>query len=151
MGLSRRSRRITVALLVAYLALVARVTLWPEPGPDRTFDVVRAVIGWLDSHGIAVTYLGVEFAANIAMFVPFGILVGLLVPRRRAWLVIVLGAATSVAIELAQLAFLPTRVADVRDVVANTLGAAAGLALLLLVTRSRRPAPLTEPVPTPVP
>ena len=128
-----RSRRAVVAMLVVYLLAVARITLWPKPAPDETFDIVRAVLDWLRALGLPATYLGLEFTANIAMFAPFGILVGILVPRRRAWTVVVLGAATSVAIELAQLTFLPDRVADPRDLVANTLGTLCGLGLLLLV------------------
>src|SRR4051794_18116674 len=110
-------RRKTVAVLVTYLLLVARLTLWPEPAPDETFDVVRAVVGWLSDHGVPVTYAGVEAVSNVLMFVPFGVLVGLLV--RRWWAVVLLGCATSAAIELAQLAFLPTRVATVQDVALN--------------------------------
>jgi glycopeptide antibiotics resistance protein len=62
------------------------------------------------------------------MFVPFGVLVGLLLVRR--WLVVALGCALSVAIETSQALFLPTRVADPRDVVMNTLGAALGVLLV---------------------
>ncbi|WP_456786649.1 VanZ family protein [Cellulomonas sp. P5_C5] len=135
--MSVRSRRVTVAALVVYLALVARITLWPEPAPDETFDLVRAALDLLRSLGLPLTYSGLEFAANIAMFVPFGVLVGLLTPPRRVWLVIGAGAATSVAIELAQLAFLPERVSDPRDVVANTLGTAIGVGLLTLTRLAR--------------
>jgi VanZ family protein len=128
-----RARRLTVAALVVYLALVARVTLWPEPAPDETFDVVRAVVGWLSDRGVPVTYAGVEAVSNVVMFVPFGVLAGLLV--RRWWVVVLLAGATSAAIELAQRAFLPTRVPTVQDVVMNTLGAALGVLALTLWTR----------------
>jgi len=132
--MTTRSRRLTGVALAVYLLGVARVTLWPEPAPDDTFDIVRAVLDWLEAHGIPLSYAGLESAANVVMFVPFGILVGLLLPRRPPWTVIALGAGTSVAIELAQLAFLPSRVSDPRDVVANTLGAAVGVGLLRLWT-----------------
>ena len=59
------------------------------------------------------------------MFVPFGVLVGLLL--RRSWLVVLLAFCLSAAIELAQLLFLPTRVPTVQDVVLNTLGTAIGV------------------------
>ncbi|MGY4643719.1 VanZ family protein [Cellulomonas sp. URHB0016] len=119
-------RRKTVGALAVYLLLVARVTLWPTDAYGDTLDVVRTVLSWLSDRGLPVTYAGVEAVSNVLMFVPFGVLVGLLV--RRSWVVVLLGCATSTAIELAQLAFLPTRVPTVQDVVMNTLGAALGLA-----------------------
>lgn len=128
MVVTARARRRVVAGLVAWSAVVVRVTLWPKPAPDDTFDVVRAVLAWLQERGVGLTYAVVEAVANVVMFVPFGVLVGLLLPRR--WWAVALGALTSAAIELAQLAFLPSRVPTVQDVVMNTLGAAVGVALL---------------------
>ncbi|WP_235523256.1 VanZ family protein [Cellulomonas sp. Root485] len=136
-----RSRRVTIALFGVYLVGLARVTLWPRLADDDGFDLVRTVLGWISSAGIALTYSATEFLANIALFVPFGILVSLLWPHRPAWAVIALGLATSGAIELAQLLFLPHRVADVRDLVANTLGTALGVALLVAARRSPGAAP----------
>lgn len=131
----------TIALFGVYLVGLARVTLWPRLADDDGFDLVRTVLGWISSAGIALTYSATEFLANIALFVPFGILVSLLWPHRPAWAVIALGLATSGAIELAQLLFLPHRVADVRDLVANTLGTALGVALLVAARRSPGAAP----------
>ena len=130
----------TIALFGVYLVGLARVTLWPRLADDDGFDLVRTVLSWISSAGIALTYSAAEFLANIALFVPFGILVSLLWPRRPAWAVITLGLTTSGAIELAQLLFLPHRVADVRDLVANTLGTAVGVGVLLAArTRQREP------------
>jgi len=126
-------RRGVIVVLVVYLALVARVTLWPQAAPDDVFDYVREVTGWLTRHHVPIGYDVVEAASNVVMFVPFGVLVGLLVRRR--WLVVVLGCGLSVAIETCQALFLPTRVADPRDVVMNTLGALVGV---LLVPAARR-------------
>lgn len=134
----------TIALFVVYLVGLARVTLWPRLGDDDGFDLVRTVLGWINSAGIALTYSATEFLANIALFVPFGILVSLLRPRWPAWTVVALGLATSCAIELAQLLFLPHRVSDVRDLVANTLGTVVGVAVVLVARRSSRtPEPAT--------
>ncbi|WP_456846100.1 VanZ family protein [Cellulomonas sp. P5_C6] len=118
------------ALFVVYLAAVAAITLSPAPAPDETLGFVRAAVTWLNAHGIDVTYNGVEFVANIVMFVPFGVLVGRLWPKRRWWQVVVFAACVSIAIEIAQGLFLPSRVADVRDVVANTMGGVIGIAVL---------------------
>jgi glycopeptide antibiotics resistance protein len=132
---------VTIALFALYVAALVRVTLWPRLGLEEGFDLVRTSLAWLSSHGVGLTYGATELLANIALFVPFGLLVSLLLPRRPAWVVVCLGLATSIVIELAQLAFLPERVSDVRDVVANTLGTAAGVALLLAASsRTREPA-----------
>lgn len=135
----------TRLLFALYLVGLARVTLWPRLADDDGFDLVHTVLTWLSSLGIGLTYSVTEFLANIALFVPFGILVSLLWPHRPAWAVIALGLATSAAIELAQLLFLPHRVSDVRDLVANTLGAALGVAILLLVRRRRSRIQALEP------
>jgi glycopeptide antibiotics resistance protein len=58
----------------------------------------------------------------------------LLFGRRRWWLAMLLPFVLSVAIELAQLFFFTTRVADVRDVVSNTSGALIGAIVVLIVT-----------------
>ncbi|KQT02238.1 hypothetical protein ASG23_02525 [Cellulomonas sp. Leaf395] len=140
-------------LLGVYLVGLARVTLWPELSDNDGFDLVRTILGWLDDHGIALTYSVTEFVANIALFVPFGVLVSLLQPRRPPWAVVALGLATSLAIEVAQLLFLPLRVADVRDLVANTLGTAVGVAVVLASSRTREPTSAAgrqeDPVATP--
>lgn len=137
-------RRAVIVLLVVYLALVARVTLWPQAAPDDLFGYVREATDWLGDHHVPIGYDMVEAASNVLMFVPFGVLVGLLVRRR--WLVVVLGCGLSVAIETCQALFLPTRVADPRDVVMNTTGALVGVLLVPAVRRlSTRLRPRTSP------
>ncbi len=137
-------RRVLSVVLAGYLAAVARITLWPEPADEGTFGVVRRVIAALAGHGLPLTYAGVEAGANVLMFVPFGVLVPLVVPlpdrwrrwRRWRWLLVVAaGLLTSAAIELSQLLFLPTRYATVQDVALNTLGAALGALAVRLVLR----------------
>jgi len=94
------------------------------------------VVAWLSDHGVPVTYLGVEAVANVVMFVPFGVLVGLLAPARAWWAVVLLGAATATLIETVQL-WLPTRYPTVQDVVMNTLGAAVGVGVPAAVAHVR--------------
>jgi hypothetical protein len=136
----RNRRPLLRILLGAWFVTVAAITLTPTPAADEQFGPVRAVLLWLNAHGIDATYLGVEFTANVLMFIPFGVLAGLLLPRRLWWLVLTGGTCVSVAIELAQLLFLPTRVADLRDVLANSLGAAIGLGVVV-AARPARTAP----------
>lgn len=84
-----------------------------------------------------VGYPQLEFSANVFLFVPFGVLVGVLFGRRRwAWAV-ALGCAASATIEGLQFALLPGRFGTVDDVIANTLGAIIG-ALIARAILTRR-------------
>jgi glycopeptide antibiotics resistance protein len=75
-----------------------------------------------------------EDLGNIALFLPLGaVLVRWLQPFV-AWLVAV---GASIACETAQL-WIPTRHASVRDVLMNAIGAALGVALVLLLRRIAR-------------
>ena len=85
----------------------------------------------------------VESLANAAMFVPLGASLGLAV-RARAWpVVLLIGAALSVGVEIAQ-SRIPGRVPDVQDVVANVGGDVIGLALAVAVVGIIRLAALTR-------
>lgn len=129
--------RVSRALLAAYLVVLAGVTLGPQPFDDGTAGTVRRAVAWLAARGWPVTYDGVEAAANVALFVPYGLLGALLVPRRRWWVPVLAASASSAVIETIQRA-IPTRYATVQDWVLNTLGAAVGVALVALVVRRRR-------------
>jgi glycopeptide antibiotics resistance protein len=137
----RRTRRVLVCAAALYLLGVARMTLWPDFASPDQLDALRSLVAWLTGHGLPVTYDGVEAAANVVMFVPFGALGGLLVSRRHRGAVLAVGCTTSAAIETSQLLFLPTRVATVQDVVLNTAGTAVGLLGLVVVVAARRTRP----------
>ncbi len=102
------------------------MTLRPEPYSPEVGGVLRAVLdalaAWTPTAWI--TFDVVEFSANVLMFAPLGVLVVLW--GGRWWLGILIGLMVSGAIETTQYFFLETRVADVRDLVANTLGSAIG-------------------------
>lgn len=132
-------RRHPVLSLVTgvYLAFVAWITLSPQlPTGDGTDGLVWTILNALDRiPGTRwIDYADVEFIANMAMFAPIGMFFVLLFGRRRWWLAMLLPFVLSVGIELAQLFFFTTRVADVRDVVSNTSGALIGAILVLIVT-----------------
>lgn len=133
-----RTPHIRVAAVVAALYLVAllAVAFWPTPVDRPMSGNLTSVIAWLHAHGMPgfIGYNTIEFAANIALFMPFGYLAGIW--SRTWWQPAAAGLAASVLIELGQEFFLPERFASVFDIVANTLGAAAGAALCLLL-RSR--------------
>ncbi|MFF2371020.1 VanZ family protein [Agromyces sp. NPDC058110] len=119
---------------VPYLVFVALVVFLPADDAARVTGIVQwaahVFAGWgLPLHETAVV---LEFVANIALFVPFGLLARFAMPRIPAWTVVVAGCLTSTAIELVQLA-IPSRVATVADVIANTLGAVLGVVLAAAV------------------
>lgn len=136
----RRSRWI-LAAGSAYALAIAVVGLWPTH-VDQDFDAVnwppvKWILDRLDltpPHG----YDLVEFTANVLWFAPFGLLLRALRPGW-SWLTVILtGALVSAAIEILQAVSRPGRSADVRDVVANTLGVALGCLVYAGLHRLRR-------------
>ena len=128
--------RLLRAALAGYLLLVLRITQWPRLADPADLDRLADLVAWWHAHGLptAIDLPVVEAVANVAMFVPFGILLPLAV-RWPTWPVVPLGAAFSTAIELSQLMFFPERIPSPQDVVMNTLGAALGVAALAALRR----------------
>ena len=119
---------------MGYLALVGWLTLSPQPGSELS-NPLWTLARFFDGHRRTawITFPVLEFVANIAMFVPIGVFLVLLFGRRKWWLAIVVGVLLSVAIEYAQ-TWLPMRVPDLRDIIANSAGVIVGTVLALLVT-----------------
>ena len=124
------------SLLLPYLVLLALVVFLPASQAEQ----VTGIVGWAADR---LALIGIprepaahvlEFLANVVLFVPFGGLVALAFPGTRWVAVLAAGCLVSVGIELVQLA-IPSRVATLSDVVANTAGTGAGL----LLARMRRP------------
>lgn len=127
-----------MVLLFLSCLVVAAIVLWPSPPAE---DDQRALARWLLSAHRAglpewISFGFVEGAANVAMFLPLGFFAALALPRRR-WLVIPAAAALSALFELLQAGLLPDRLGDLRDVLANTAGAAIGCWVAVLVRSAR--------------
>ncbi|WP_181408444.1 VanZ family protein [Schumannella sp. 10F1B-5-1] len=151
-----------IALSAAYAVLLGVVVLSPERidgmHGERIEPVLRLLAGW----GVprAAAYDVIESAANVVLFVPGGLLVVALLSFRWRWWVPVLGVAISTAAELAQHTWLPDRVADPRDIVADAVGFTLGGVIGVLIgvalhRRHARPSPApsadqaaTTPVPS---
>ncbi|CAI9386837.1 VanZ family protein [Microbacterium sp. T2.11-28] len=132
----RAAARVVLAILSGlYLWAVAWMTLRARPyGSDIAAALDRLLAWFAQRESTAwITFDRVEFGANVAMFVPLGIFAVLWFGVRGWWTAPVLGLLASGAIEFAQALFLDARVADVRDLVANTLGAVIGMLLMLLL------------------
>lgn len=139
----RRYRRIARdprVLLVAYAVLLAAIAFWPTPvdaGAARMLRALAGAVPW-------ATHARVEFAANIVLFLPFGVLLGVILRRPAA--VLLTALAISGGIELVQALVLSGRTATLHDVLANVAGAALGA---LVVTEVRRhDADLADGAPT---
>jgi glycopeptide antibiotics resistance protein len=138
-GVFARHPILTLAT-VAYLGLVGWLTLTPQSSFTHSSPLWSlaelfarySATEWL-------TFARLEFLANIAMFVPLGLFLVLLLGRAQWWLAMICGLVLTLAIEFAQ-QFIAGRVSDPRDLVANTLGALLGtvLALVLTAAKARR-------------
>jgi VanZ family protein len=131
----RRRRRTRAAGLLAVY-----VTLTPDSVDRGVYPFLMRGVLFIQFHGLPwFRYSMIEEAANVALFVPLGMLGILALGLRRWWRVVLTGTALSGSVELVQSAFLPGRVASVTDVVANGAGALVGVALCaLLAARPRR-------------
>lgn len=132
-----------LAILSAlYLWAVGWLTLRSRPYGDDIAGVLSRVLDWFAERESTawITFDVVEFGANVAMFVPLGVIAVLWFGVRGWWTAPLLGAGLSLAIETLQALLLDTRVPDVRDLVANTGGAVIGMLLMLLLAFLLSPA-----------
>ncbi len=130
----RRTQGRSIRLLVVYGAMLALIAFWPTPVDRGATGLLRAIsqaVPWL-------TYDLIETTANVALFVPFGALLALVLPLHRG-LVVPLALATTLVIESGQALLLAQRTPSLRDIVANVLGAVIGLAIVHLRERRRIP------------
>ncbi len=151
-----RRHPVLAVLTLGYLAVVGWVTLGPQPLYATGARILFRALRFFGNHEVTqwITYGRIEFLANVAMFVPIGLLFLLVVGRKRWWLASLAGVALTLAIELSQLG-IPGRVSDPRDVLANSIGAFLGVLFALVATapaarRTRRAATRrtpTRPVP----
>ncbi len=117
-----------------YVLLVGWLTLTPQPtGPAN--DLIWRVLNGLHRRGYAewLDYNRAEFGLNIAMFVPIGMFLLLLFGAGGWWAAAMFSVALTSGIEYTQ-RFIPGRVSDQRDIVANTTGALIGIAVALVLT-----------------
>lgn len=141
---------LTVFLLLIATIAIAAITLWMggksyaslDPIP---FDDIRYLANRLADRPISTNILAVivvPMIANVLLFVPWGFLLFICFysverPTLQTYvLTILLGFSFSLGIEAWQY-FLPSRVADVNDVIWNTSGAILGALLGHLRLRVR--------------
>ncbi len=107
------------------------IVAWPTPVDAPSHSTLLALLKAVHRLRVLmfIDYPQVEFLANVAMFVPLGLLVAVLFGLRRWAFAVLLCFGVSSLIETAQFFFLPGRYGTVDDVIANTLGALVGALL----------------------
>jgi glycopeptide antibiotics resistance protein len=143
-------RFVTVMLLIAVTVAIVAMTLWMsgksyskvDPIP---FENLRHLARRIAHRPVSTRVLAlilVPIVANILLFVPWGFLMFLTLytvirPTVQTYvLTLLLGLTFTCAIEAWQY-FLPSRVADVNDIIWNTTGTLAGAVLAHLRARLR--------------
>lgn len=122
----------TIALVTVFLAGKSYESLDPFPFDDLRFLAKRLGARPISTQILAV--IVVPIIANVLLFVPWGFLTFILLystdrPTLQTYvLTILLGFSLTLAIEAWQY-FLPSRVADVNDVIWNTAGTILGALL----------------------
>ena len=129
----------TILILVVVTAAIIAITVWmsgksysnldPIPFDDIRYLIRRLAVRPISTHILAV--LVVPMIANVLLFVPWGFLTFIALytvdrPTLQTYvLTILLGFSFSLGIEGWQY-FLPSRVADINDVIWNTTGVVLG-------------------------
>ena len=146
----RVPRAITILLLLLVTAGIISATIWSSGKSytkvdPRPFDDLRHLAHRVEHKPISTQILAViivPIIGNVLLFVPWGFLMFIAIysvdrPTLQAYvLTILLGFTFTLAIEAWQY-FLPSRVADVNDVIWNTVGTFAGAMLGHLRLRVR--------------
>ncbi|MFJ5698458.1 VanZ family protein [Arthrobacter sp. NPDC093139] len=116
-------------LLAIYLTALALVAFWPTPVDRPVAGKLQTVLFALHAAGLPqlINYNFIEFASNILMFTPIGVLAALAFPAFHRERIILAAFLASCGMEAGQLLFLHDRFPSAMDLVANTSGAMLGL------------------------
>jgi len=126
---------IPYALAVNQLVLMPTI---PTFNHVRPYNVVpfHSILSIISSDN-SFAYKAYQLAGNLLLLAPLGALAGLWSRRLPAWFGIVIGFAVSGAIEAHQYLAYTWRIADIDDVLLNTLGCAIAFAMTRWFLRRR--------------
>ncbi|BCW64210.1 VanZ family protein [Arthrobacter sp. StoSoilB22] len=127
--------------VTAYLAGLALVGFWPTPVDKPILGTLSRVLKYVHRLGVPdwIDYHFIEASANVAMFIPLGILAALPLPTKPWWYLAAIGLLASLCMEFGQLVFISARFSSLVDVVTNTCGAVIGIASARLLARIGAP------------
>lgn len=124
-------RRLLVAAFALYVVLLTWIILWklevPWIGEAAGLPRPLKLIPFVPS-GDAGQSKPLEVVANVLLFVPFGLYLGLLAPRLRWWAALAAFAGFSLALEITQ-HLISVGSFDSTDVIVNAAGGMLGLVL----------------------
>lgn len=127
------------AALAGFLAFLALVGFWPSPVDKPVQEEIAGFLFFIHNLGVPpwIGYGFVEATANVALFVPLGLLGALAFPTKPWWQIGALGLLVTGCMELGQLLFLHSRFPSLLDLATNTSGCLVGALLLAHVVRPR--------------
>lgn len=128
-----KGQLVAILLLLCYLGGLAAVTLGMRVGSEyRTGVQTQLLLAFWEAWNAFTPQVWLNPLLNIAMFIPFGILLPLAAkPFRRWYLALAAGMGTSFLIETLQY-LLGRGQADVDDLFCNTLGVMLGYCLCMI-------------------
>ena len=137
-ALRQRGHVLLVVLFVVYLVLLAWTVVWkldvPYVGAAALLPRPIKLIPFVPSAEAGAS-APLEIVANIVLFVPFGLYLGLLAPTWQWWKSAGVFVGASLVLETTQ-HLLSTGSFDTTDVIVNTAGGLAGVGLLALARRT---------------
>lgn len=124
---------VAVAAMAAFAVALARLTISPQPGSEAlthsNLQPGSSIRQYLTQPEVLDTVK--QLGGNLALGVPFGVLLPLLFPGTRGRLRVTLTTAgVMLLVELVQGALITGRAFDIDDVVLNTTGALLGYLVL---------------------
>lgn len=127
-----------------YFGLLYKYLLTPTvPSFDHVRPVnsmpFRTIAQNLTDGGTPLSHRAYELIGNILVMAPIGIFLALKMRKFRIWPVAVIGIGTSTAFEITQYLRWTWRVADIDDVICNSLGAIAAYLITACVMHLYRP------------
>ena len=125
------------AVLAGFLAFLAVVGFWPSPVDQPVRGQVAGFIFFVHALGVPgwIGYGFFEASANVALFVPLGVVAALAFPAKPWWQIVAFGLLVSGCMELGQLLFLSSRFPSPLDLATNALGTLLGFLLVGLFIR----------------
>ena len=126
-------------VLAAFLAALALVGFWPSPVDRPVQGQIAALLFLIHDLGVPswIGYGFIEAFANVALFVPLGVVAALAFPGRPWWQLGAFGLLVSGWMELGQLLFLHSRFPSALDLATNTAGTLLGFFLVQHFARRR--------------